>query len=129
MKAIQNLPESELEIMLVLWQHTQPLRTSAILEQVNQSKSWTLPTLKVLLGRLEQKGCVQCSREGRFALYQAQVPQSAYRKKETKGVLQRFYQNNAKRMIASLVNEEGLTQADLDEIAELIRKAGEKHAE
>lgn len=123
-----TLPESELEVMLCLWQHTEPVRTAVLLEQVNQEKQWTLSTLKVLLARLEQKGFIECTRQGRFTLYRALVPQAEYRKKETAGLLGRYYQNSAKQMVASLVECGQLTDTDLAEIAAMIAKAGDADA-
>ena len=129
MKHLANLPDSELDVMLVLWRYDAPVRTARILEDINENKAWTLSTLKVLLARLEQKQFVQCTRDGRFTLYRALVPEAAYRQRETKGLLQRYYQNSAKHMIAALVQDEGLSDADLAELAALIAKAGEPHAE
>lgn len=122
-----TLPESELEVMLCLWRHTQPVRTAQLWQEVSAQKQWTLSTLKVLLSRLEQKGFVECSREGRFTLYRALVSQAEYRRKETSSLLSRYYQNSAKQMVASLVECGQLTDQDLAEIAQMIQKADENH--
>lgn len=123
-----TLPDSELEVMLVLWRYQEPIRTARILEEVSPEKQWTMSTLKVLLARLEQKQFIECVREGRFTLYRALVPESRYRRKETNGLLARFYQSSAKHMVASLVQDGGLTQEDLKELSEILAKAGETDA-
>ena len=128
-QTLEKLPEAELDIMLCLWQHTQPVRTAQILAELSPQRGWTLSTLKVLLGRLVEKEIVQLKRDGRFTLYSAQVTESDYRRRETQNLMQRYYKNSVKGMIAALVHDETLTGADLAEIEALIREAGKKDAE
>ena len=52
-KTLERLPEAELDVMLALWTHTQPVRTARLLEDL-ADKAWSLSTLKVLLGRLAE---------------------------------------------------------------------------
>ena len=117
-----RLPESELEVMLVLWQHSQPIRTAQIMAELQ--KDWTLSTVKALLTRLTEKGFAEVTREGRFTLYRALVPESDYRRRETEGLLNRYYKNSVKSMVAALVSESDLSAADLQEIEEIIKNAG-----
>ena len=123
----EKLPDAELDVMLALWRYTRPVRTSQILQDVRGIRSWTLSTLKVLLGRLADKGFVEVTRQGRFTLYQALIQETEYRRQETQGLLKKYYQNSVKSMIAALVEEEKLSDEDLSELEELIRKAGKNH--
>ena len=52
----EKLPEAELDVMLSLWKDTQPVRTARILEALQARRTWTASTLKVVLGRLVEKG-------------------------------------------------------------------------
>ena len=119
-----KLPESELEVMLVLWKHSQPIRTAQIMAEI--PKDWMQSTVKALLARLTEKGFVEVTREGRFTLYRALVAEQDYRRRETQGLVQRYYQNSVKNMVAALVNEGDLTQQDLAELEEMIQNAGRK---
>ena len=120
-----RLPDSELEVMLVLWQHSQPIRTAQILQEIGPRRSWTLSTLKALLGRLDEKGFVEVTRQGRFTLYRALVAEADYRRRETKTLVQRYYQNSVKSMVAALVSEGSLSREDLDELRQIIQNARE----
>ena len=91
-KPLEKLPEAELDVMLALWTHTQPVRTARLLEDL-ADKAWSLSTLKVLLGRLADKSFVEVTREGRFTLYRARVREEDYRRMETNGLLRRYYKN------------------------------------
>ena len=104
-KPLEKLPEAELDVMLALWTHTQPVRTARLLEDL-ADKAWSLSTLKVLLGRLADKSFV-----------------------ETNGLLRRYYKNSVAGMVAALVQDEALTGSELAELKELLRKAGEPGAE
>lgn len=126
-RKLEKLPDAELDVMLVLWRYRSPVRTSQILGDVRDARNWSLSTLKVLLGRLADKGFVEVTRQGRFTLYRALVSEADYRRQETQGLLKRYYKNSVKSMIAALVEEESLSGEELSELEELIRKAGENH--
>ncbi len=119
-----KLPESELEIMLVIWKHTEPVRTSRIMAEIN--RDWTQSTVKALLARLVEKGFLEVTREGRFTLYRALVDEKDYCRQETSGLLHRYYQGSVKNMVAALVNERAITGTDLEELESIIRNAGRK---
>ena len=119
----EKLPEAELDIMLSLWRYKQPVRTARILKDLEGEHKWTLSTLKALLGRLVEKQFVEWTREGRFTLYRAMMPESDYRRRETGKLLQRYYQNSAKSMIAALVREEALSGQDIAELEALLNAA------
>ncbi len=124
MGAVERLPEAELDVMLALWQFDRPARTARILQEVSARRAWTLPTLKVILGRLVEKGYVEVSREGRFTLYRATLREADYRRQETRGIARRYFDDSVKKMIASLVQEEDLTGADIAELEAILHKAG-----
>lgn len=117
-----KLPESELEIMLILWNHKEPVRTAQIMEEI--PRDWSQSTVKALLTRLADKKMIEVTRQGRFTLYRALVEEEAFRKKETQGLLRRYYKNSVKSMVAALVNEVELSGSDLQELEEIIKKAG-----
>ena len=69
-----KLPESELEVMLVLWEKN-PLKTPEIMKALNHT-GWSISTLQALLQRLEDKGVVTKTMEGRTKLY-SNLPDSS----------------------------------------------------
>ena len=125
-RIFEKLPEAELDVMLALWKFPEPVRTSVLLGKLNQRRSWTLSTLKVLLGRLVERGYVEVTRDGRFTLYRALLPEAEYRRGETRGLARRFYEGSVKTMIAQLVQEEPLTAQEIRELEEILKQAGER---
>ena len=57
-KTYQRLPESELDIMLVLWNNTPPMTRPEIEKVINTKKSLAPTTILSLLARLEAKNFV-----------------------------------------------------------------------
>lgn len=56
-KTYQRLPESELDIMLVLWNGTPPMTRPEIEKVINTKKNLASTTILSLLTRLESKTC------------------------------------------------------------------------
>ena len=125
----ERLTAAELDIMLCLWKYTEPVRTAHLLADLQPIHSWTLSTLKVLLGRLEEKGYVQVTRQGRFTLYQPLVAEAEYRRRETGGLLHRFFGGSPQKLVACLVEEGSLTGEDIAALEAILRKAREDHAD
>ena len=62
-KEIQKLPDSELDIMLALWNGHPDMTRLEIEEYVNQKKKLATTTILSLLARLEKKEFVAVRRE------------------------------------------------------------------
>ncbi|MEG0180153.1 MAG: BlaI/MecI/CopY family transcriptional regulator [Oscillospiraceae bacterium] len=120
----KRLPDSELEVMLELWRHDDAVRTSDILASLDNG--WALATLKVLLGRLVERGCIECLRDGRLMSYKAIITEQSYCKRETDGLLRKYFKGSAKSLVAALAMDDTLTQKDLSEISDMLKaKEGE----
>lgn len=126
MKKVPKLPDAELDVMLTLWALEQPARTALILARLQVRRAWTASTLKVVLGRLVEKGLVEETRQGRFTLYRTLCSEEEYRRSETKHMLGRFYDNSVKNLVAALVQDEGLSDADISELEDILHRAGKR---
>ena len=62
-KTYQRLPESELDIMLVLWNNTPPMTRPEIEKVINMKKKLASTTILSLLTRLENKNFVEGKNE------------------------------------------------------------------
>ncbi len=68
-KTYQRLPESELDIMLVLWNNTPPMTRPEIEKVINMKKKLASTTILSLLTRLENKNFVEVTKQGKMNLY------------------------------------------------------------
>lgn len=64
-KTYQRLPESELDIMLVLWNGTPPMTRPEIEKVINTKKKLASTTILSLLTRLESKNFVEVTKQGK----------------------------------------------------------------
>ena len=123
---IERIPDAELEVMLVLWHSSSPLTVGEITNTLTESRPWKSGTVHVLLARLEERGFVACDKSEYKHRFSPIVSEEDYRKGEEKTLMHRFFGGSAKRMIASLLDADGLSDKDLEELTTLLkRKKGE----
>lgn len=123
---IERIPDAELEVMLVLWHAEKSLNVSEITNALAEVRPWKAGTVHVLLSRLEERGFVACDKSEYKHRFSPIISEKAYRKGEESTMLNRFFGGSAKKMIASLLDTDGLSDKDLEEISALVkRKKGE----
>ena len=98
-KTYQRLPESELDIMLVLWNGTPPMTRPEIEKVINTKKKLASTTILSLLTRLESKNFVEVTKQGKLNLYTPLVSQSDYQAHESQSVLEKLYGNSLKKSV------------------------------
>ena len=115
-RTIQKLPESELDLMIVLWKQKNDMSRSEIEKIVNQKKTLAPTTILTLLSRLEKKGFVSVNRDGNLNKYRWLVSQTEYQQKEGKGMLEKLYGNSVKNFVAALYQGREIDDEDLKEL-------------
>lgn len=65
MKEIKRLPESELEIMQIIWKEPAPVSRTVIEYALNKTHPLAATTILTLLTRLCEKGFLSLKKEGR----------------------------------------------------------------
>ena len=66
---MKKLPESEQEIMMIIWEYEEPVSRFQVEEKLNVEKNVAPSTILTLLTRLEKKGFIQKVRNGKSNLY------------------------------------------------------------
>ena len=121
-RTIQKLPESELDIMIVLWKQKNDMSRSEIEKIVNQKKTLAPTTILTLLSRLEKKGFVSVNRDGNLNKYRWLVSQEEYQQKEGKGMLEKLYGNSVKNFVAALYQGREINDEDLKELEGFLKE-------
>ena len=124
----ERLPEAELDVMLTLWRAKEPLSVGEIVRCLSGIRTWKAATVHVLLDRLSERGYVKTDKSGYAHRYSPAVEEAQYRRGEERSYLQRFFGGSAKKMIASMLDADGLTAEDLDELSALLheKRGGQK---
>ena len=117
---MKRLPDSELEIMMIIWDYNKPVTRFEIEERMEKGKKLSPTTILSFLSRLQEKGFVEVRKSGKNNVYLALVEREDYRKVESRNVLKRLYQNSAGNFLAALYDGESLSGEDLRELEEYI---------
>lgn len=121
------LPDAELDIMRVIWSTEKPLCAREIAKLLGNTRGWKTTTAHVLLGRLCERGYLECDKSGYVYYYTALVAEDNYRAVETKSFLRRVANDSAKSMVASLIESEPLTDEDIAELTAIINRKRERN--
>ncbi len=121
-KKIQKLPDSELDVMIALWNGHQEMTRSEIEEFMNKKKKLAATTILTLLSRLEKKDFVSIKKSGKAYLYSALVSQEEYQQQEGKHVLEKLYDNSVKNFVATLYQGKQIGQSDIDELESFLQE-------
>lgn len=119
----ERLPDSELLVMQMIWKSGESIGTGRIVELVCEQRNWSRSTVQVLLSRLEERGFLEIKKKGRLKFYEPLVTEEEYLSKETKTFLEQFYSNSYKKLIASLVENQTISENDIDDIIQIIKDA------
>lgn len=121
----QRLPDSELDIMLILWNHKPPMSRSAIEQIINEKKPLAPTTILSLLARLEKKKFVSVGKQGKMNLYFPLVSQEEYQRNESRSVLEKLYGNSLKKFVASLYQGRKMSEDQIQELNDFIQELEE----
>ena len=115
-----KITSSELEIMKLLWHAEDALPVTEIREKLQKSKGWEPATIKTLISRLVSKGAVRQEKRKVF-YYSPLISEKEYSAWATGDLISRLFNGRVRDLVAALVNSDGLTQDDLDELRQMFK--------
>lgn len=121
-KTYQRLPDSELDIMLVLWNGTPPMTRPEIEKVINKKKNLAPTTILSLLTRLEAKKFVEVTKQGKMNLYTPLVSQSDYQANESQSVLEKLYGNSLKKFVTSLYQGKKMSSEEVLDLSNFLKE-------
>jgi BlaI family transcriptional regulator, penicillinase repressor len=115
----------EREIMDILFRRGQA-SAAEVLEELRDPPSYS--AVRALLAKLEQKGHVTHTEEGRAYVYAPVVRKDAARQSALSHLLRTFFDNSTEKALAALLAARGrsLTQDELARMEELVKRAREE---
>lgn len=117
---MKRLPDSELEIMLIIWDLNKPVTRFEIEEQMDEERKLSPTTVLSFLSRLQEKGFLEVQKSGKNNVYIALIDKEKYMQTESRNILKRLYQNSAKNFLAALYDGDSLSDEDLKELEDYI---------
>ena len=117
---MRRLPDSELEMMMIIWDVGRPVTRAEIEMQLPEERQLSATTILSFLSRLQEKGFVDVYREGKTNVYKAVVPKEKYLREESRSIWKRLYQNSVGNFMTAMGSGEELSEEDLDELQEFL---------
>lgn len=117
------LSNGEWIIMEQLWQKPYTLMELAAI--LGERVGWSKSTVATMLRRMEEKGVITYTENGRTKLFCPAVTRAEVTACETKNLLQRAYHGSLGLLVNAMVQSKNLTKADIEELYEILRKAEE----
>lgn len=122
MKETPNISDAEWEVMRSCWLKSAPCTANEIVKALEQSTHWKPNTIKTLIGRLVKKGALAYKEEGRIYFYYPLVTEEECIKAESKSFLTRVFRGALKPMLVTFLQEEKLSQEDIEELKQLLEE-------
>ncbi|MDX8291280.1 penicillinase repressor BlaI [Metabacillus indicus] len=124
-KNIPSISESEWEIMNVLWEKA-PQTASDIISSLQESTDWKPKTIRTLLDRLVQKNLVGVNKNLRVYTFYPLYTQEECQRAETESFINRIYGGTLKSMLVQFIQEDTLSDDDINELRFILNKKPEK---
>ena len=118
---IRKIPDSELEVMQVLWQQEPPVPRTLLEEEIGKIHPMAQTTLLTLVKRLTDKGFVRAEKQGRGSVYTPLVGRSDYLASQSRQFIDRICGGSLSAFASALCSS-GLSRKELDELRELLRE-------
>ena len=115
-----ELFESEWAILQVVWER-QPCSAPEVQETLFSKKKWAYTTVKTIMDRMVNKGLLNVEKIRNLNLYRSAVTQKQARKSEITRTIKRAFEGAISPMMQFLVENENITDAEIDSLEKLIR--------
>ena len=119
---MKRLPDSELELMMIIWDMGASITRTEIEERLPAERRISSTTVLSFLTRLQEKGFVQVQKIGRNNVYEALISKEEYLRAESRSIWKRLYQGSVKNFMTALSDGEELSDQDLEELQEFLNK-------
>ena len=125
MSDLPQISEAEYEVMKIVWKHA-PINTNEITEKLLQSTSWSPKTIQTLIKRLVTKGVLTYVKQSRVLVYTPLVKESEYICQESNSFLNRYYDGDITAMLSAYIENDKLTEPEIETLRSLLSKRGKK---
>lgn len=123
MKKQPSLNQSEWQVMELLWQ--KPHTLMEMVSALSQSVGWSKSTVATMVRRMEEKGLISYQEQGKARVFSPNVSLEQVAARETDSLLHRAYKGSLSLLVNNLVQRNGLTRDDIDELYAILKQAEE----
>ncbi len=125
MSALPQITEAEFEVMKIVWKYA-PISTNEITEKLAETTSWNPKTIQTLIRRLVTKGVLSYEKQSRVFVYTPLVKESEYIDQKSNSFLKRYYDGDITAMLSTYIENDKLSEAEIDSLRTLLSKRSKK---
>jgi BlaI family transcriptional regulator, penicillinase repressor len=125
---LKNLGEVEQVVMDYIWTHG-PSSSEACREALARSQPMKDSTIRTVLRRLEEKGYLTHTIEGRTFIYKASEARRNVAVRAVKGIIDRFCGGSAEQLVLGLVDNAVLDRKQLERLSRKIAQSEEAESQ
>lgn len=121
MDRLNTVTQSEWPIMELLWEGPKTLMelVAALTDQIGWSKS----TVTTMVRRMDDKGLITYSTEGRTKIFRPAVRREDVAARETDSLLQRAYNGSVGLLVSAMAQRNDLSKEDIAELYAILQEA------
>jgi len=124
MADFKRLPDTEFELMRIIWRQEPPITTARIIQELGDSVNWKPQTVLTMLVRLIEKGFLSSERVGKERNYTPIIAESEYMSVETGEFMFRYRGNSIGSLVKTLYDGKDLTEEELAELKKWLKEKG-----
>ena len=120
---LKKIPETELEIMQVIWSNPTPITTTDIKRELEKTRPWSQGALQSLLSRLAERGFLKTGVLGKSKTFEPLVTEDDYLKVESASFFKRFGEKGTiTGLVTALYDSKTISEKDIEELDAFIGK-------
>ena len=116
-----QISDAEWQVMKIIWMQGEQTSTDLI-RVLAERFDWSKSTIQTLLARLVEKECLTRKKEGKFFVYSALLTLDQSRDLLVQDIKDKVCSRRIKNLLADLIMECDFTQADLEDLEDVISK-------
>ncbi|MDD3340515.1 MAG: BlaI/MecI/CopY family transcriptional regulator [Lachnospiraceae bacterium] len=125
MAKLPQISEAEFEVMKIVWKDA-PISTNEITDRLTQTTSWSPKTIQTLIKRLVNKKALTYEKQSRVFIYTPLVAEREYINQESSSFLDRFYNGNITSMLSAYIENDKLSEKEIDTLRSLLSRRADK---
>ena len=120
---IRKIPETELEIMQVIWSNETPITTTEIKKQLEEKRPWSQGALQSLLTRLVDRDFLKASMQGKSKAFEPLVNEKDYIAVESRSFISKLRgRSTITDLVTTLYDTNEISDKDIEELDAFIEK-------
>ena len=114
-----RLSEVQVAVMRVLW-NEKTATTATVHELMGKPRSLAYTTVSTLLSRLEKRGMVRSSKDGRERIFEPLVSEAEVRRHMVSDLVTNLFRGDPGALVSHLVKDSEFDAADLDSVRRML---------